>query len=99
MSAHSQTQTPTIPPAAQVLQMASGYVLSQAVGAAARLGIADLLKDSPRSAADLAQSCAVNPDGLYRTLRALASAGIFTETGPGIFANTPLSEALRSDVA
>jgi hypothetical protein len=78
--------------------MTAGYVLSQAVAAVTRLGIADLIKDSPRSAEDLAQACAVNADALYRTLRALASTGVFTETAPRTFANTPLSEVLRSDV-
>jgi hypothetical protein len=79
--------------------MASGYMLSQAIVAAARLGIADLVKDAPRSIEGLAQSCAVNADALYRTLRALACVGIFTETGPRTFANSPLSEPLRSDLA
>lgn len=97
MSARTQVQPTTIPPAAQVLQVAAGYMLSQAVGAAARLGIADLLKDSPRTTEDLAQACKANPDALYRTLRALCSVGIFAETAPRVFTNTQLSEALSSD--
>src|SRR5205085_4396054 len=49
--------------------------------------------------ADVARSCGINADALYRTLRALASVGIFTEASHGVFSNTPLSEALRSDIA
>ena len=98
MSAQTQTQPMSIPPAAQILQMANGYMLSQTIGVAARLGIADLLRDGPRTSDDLAQAVRVNADALYRTLRAMASVGIFTETSPRTFANTALSEVLRSDV-
>ena len=87
-----------MPPSAQVLQMAFGYVISRCVYCAAHLGIADLLRESPRSAADLAAATGTNPDALYRMLRALASTGIFTENESQVFALTPLAQPLRSDV-
>src|ERR1700681_222671 len=91
---HTQPQAP---PSAQVLQMAFGYLVSSCVHHAARLGIADLLGDGPKSAADLAAATRTNADALYRMLRALASTGIFTETELGVFALTPLADPLRSD--
>lgn len=76
----------------------SGYWVSQAIYAAAKFSIADHLKDGARSVEDLAATTSTNPDALYRLLRALASLGIFVETGSKEFALTPLAEGLRSDV-
>lgn len=71
-------------------QAALGYIVSAALNVALELGIADLLGAGPRSAADLAKDAGVQEDGLYRVLRALASAGIFEEQGKRTFAlNTP----------
>ena len=74
------------------------YWHSQAVYVAAELGIADLLKDGPRSIADLAAATQTHADSLFRLLRALASIGVFSETSPKTFALTPLAEGLRSDL-
>ena len=71
-------------------QAALGYIVSAALNVALELGIADRLADGPRSAADLAKDARVTEDGLYRVLRALASAGIFEEHQARTFAlNTP----------
>jgi len=45
------------------------------------------------------RECHANEDALYRILRVLATVGVFRDAGPRMFANTPLSEAIRSDVA
>jgi hypothetical protein len=79
-------------------QMVTGYRTSQLVYVAAKLGIADLLRDGPRSVDHLAESASAHPGALYRVLRALAGYGVFAETEPRVFAMTPLAEALRSDV-
>ena len=79
--------------------MAFGYAVSRCVYYAAKLGIADLLAPGSRSAADLAAATKTNEDALYRTLRAMASTGMFTEIEPRVFALTPLAEPLRSDAA
>lgn len=84
-------------PHAQLDRMITGYWLSQAIYAAAKFGIADLLSSGPRSIDDLAQKTATNADALYRLLRALASAGIFAEGPPRSFALTPLAEPLQSN--
>jgi SAM-dependent methyltransferase len=79
--------------------MTDGLVVHQALFAAAKLGIADLLNEGARSTADVAARLHVNDDALYRTLRFLAGQGVFYETAPRKFVNSPLSEWLRSDVA
>jgi len=69
-------------PHAQLDRMITGYWLSQAIYAAAKFGIADLLSAGPRSVDKLAVDTSTNPDALYRLLRALASVGIFSEGPP-----------------
>ncbi|MDR3620148.1 MAG: methyltransferase [Paludisphaera borealis] len=75
-----------------------GKWVSQAVSVAAKLGIADLLKDGPRHCDELARAAEVDATALYRLLRALASVGVFTEEVDRRFALTPTAELLRSDV-
>ena len=60
-------------------QIATGYMVSAALQVALQLEIADRLASGPRPVADLAREAGVTEDGLYRVLRALASAGIFEE--------------------
>jgi hypothetical protein len=80
-----------------LMQMVSGMWVSQAIYVAAKLGIADLLKDGAKSSEELAESTAVAPQPLYRVLRALASIGIFTEGENQHFELTPLATYLQSD--
>jgi ubiquinone/menaquinone biosynthesis C-methylase UbiE len=96
----------------QLDQMITGYWISQAIYAAAKFGIADHLKDGPKTVGELAGATSTNADALYRLLRALASVGVFSESQNGDkhkgsepvpilnrrFALTPLAEPLRSDV-
>ena len=85
-------------PHAQLDRMITGYWLSQAIYAAAKFGIADLLKNGPLPIDELAQKTSTNPDALYRLLRALASVGIFAEGPPRQFSLTPLAEPLQAGV-
>jgi len=80
-----------------MFQLITGYWASQAVGVAARLGVADQLANGARGSVDLARAVSADPQALYRVLRMLASIGVFSETAPGIFALTPLGETLRTD--
>lgn len=86
-----------IPPGAQMLQLVGGAFVAQAVYVAAKLGIADLLKDGPKSAEYLAATTASDERSLFRVLRALASIGAFTEVEPKTFANTPMTDTLCED--
>lgn len=78
-------------------RMIGGYWTTQTIYVAAKLGIADLVADGPRTAADLAKATGTHAPSLYRLLRALASVGIFAEDAEGRFGLTPLAECLRSD--
>lgn len=80
-----------------LLQMASGSWIGQAVHVAAKLGIADLLEDGPKSPAALAEATGAHADALHRLLRALASLGVFAEEADGRFALTPTAEGLRTN--
>ena len=89
---------PPSPPAALLGQLLRGSLVTQLIHVAAKLGIADLLRGGPRSAAELGAAVGADAGGLYRALRALASVGVFAETEHGRFALTPMAEPLRSDV-
>jgi len=80
-----------------LLNLTAGKWVSQAIGVASELGIADLLKGAPRTAADIARSANASEDGVYRLLRALGSVGLFAETGGRRFRLTPLGRLLRAD--
>ena len=85
-------------PHEQLDGMITGYWISQSIYAAAKFGIADQLKDGPKSVEELAEATSTNADALYRLLRALASVGIFAEGESRQFSLTPLAEPLQSDV-
>jgi predicted O-methyltransferase YrrM len=74
----------------------TGYWVTQALYVAAKLGIADLLREGPVNCDVLASKTCTHPQSLYRTLRALASVGVFTEAAPEQFALTPLAALLQS---
>ena len=85
-------------PAAQtIFELATAYMISAALHVAVRLGIPDRLADGPASVDALATATGVNPDRLYRVLRALASVGIFEEQGFRRFASNPAADLLRSE--
>ncbi|MBI5686949.1 MAG: methyltransferase [Verrucomicrobia bacterium] len=99
MPSPGQLQEPTDHSSADaLLQMITGFWTSQAVLVAAKLGIADLLKDGPKPCAELARSAGVRPQALYRLLRALASVGVFREEEEGCFGLTPLGARLQTGV-
>ena len=89
----SSTETPM-----QLLSMTNGLVIHQALYAAAKLGVADLLKDGAQTSSNLAGHLNVNEMALYRILRLLASQTVFEETSPRTFANTALSHFLCTGV-
>src|SRR2546423_653143 len=88
---------PSLPPDVTILQLVMGRWVSQCLSVAAKLAIADLLAAGPLPTADLAAKTSTDSGALYRILRALASVGVFTESAPGTFSNTPISDVLRTD--
>ncbi len=85
-------------PALAIFKIITDYWNSQCTYAAAKLGVADVLNDGPKPVEQIAKATGSHPPSLYRLMRALASSGLFTETQPRTFANTPVSEFLRSDI-
>src|SRR6185503_9628061 len=83
-------------PTAQLLGLAAGFGICQALIVAARLGVADLLGDATKSAVAIAPAVGAEPQPLYRLMRALASVGVFAEDGQGAFRNTPASAKLMT---
>lgn len=92
------TTSSSVTPMDIAMQMACGFIASSALNAVARLEIAELLSEAPMSVADLAKATSTSEDILYRVLRALATAGIFIEVSPRVFANSPASDLLRAGV-
>ena len=84
-------------PGAQLLAILFGFIGTKALSLAAKLGIADMLKDGPQSVTELARLAHCQPQPLYRLLRALAGSGVFAEEKEGHFRLTPTAELLRSD--
>ena len=96
MNEHNQTVS--VEPSVAILRMISGFRAARAIYIAAKLGIADLLKDEPKGSGELALATKTHASSLYRVMRALASAGIFAEDEKGRFMLTPIADTLRSDV-
>lgn len=86
-----------LPPSARLMQMIFGFTLSRAISVAAELRVADHLRGGPKNVEELANLIGVHPRSLYRLLRALAGAGIFSEDVTRSFSQTELSELLVSD--
>src|SRR5277367_858304 len=93
------TQSAALPPPVVLYQIGIGHYFSRALYLAASLGIADLLRDGPRTHQELAQATETDPHSLRRVMRLLASVGVFEEQPDGKFALTPVGQHLRSDVA
>ena len=87
----------TTEPSIELMRLINGYQVSQALHAAATLGVADRLRDGPKPYEVLAQACEVHPLSLYRLLRALAAVGVFHESDDKKFSLTPLGACLTSD--
>lgn len=83
--------------AARLLDIVSGSWKTQAVYVAARLGIADLLADSPRSSAELSSAIAAHGPSLERFLRALAAIEIVRPRPDGAFELTSTGSLLREN--
>jgi hypothetical protein len=82
-----------------ILGLALSYLPSRALHVANELGIADLLKDGPRSIDDLSRATGAHQQSLYRLLRVLAGLGIFAEESPGRFMLTSSAAMLESGVS
>jgi ubiquinone/menaquinone biosynthesis C-methylase UbiE len=84
------------PPHVSMMELSLSFWYTQAIYVAAKLGIADHLKDGPRTSAELAAATGTDAPSLYRVMRALASIQVFAEDRNGRFSLTPMAESLRT---
>lgn len=97
MNEPRQNTRPELSSAAAMLHLIMGFRVSRTIFIAAKLGLADLLQDGPRTSEQLARTTGTHAPSLYRVLRALVSIGVFSGDDEQGFALTPLGNTLRSD--
>lgn len=85
-------------PESIMLQASMGANLSKVLSIVAKLNIADLLLEGPKSAEELAEATGTYSPFLYRILHFLTGFEIFAENQQGYFSLTPLSNTLRTDL-
>ena len=73
-----------------MFKLIAGFWVSQAIGVAADLALADRLAEKPATADELAEATGAEPSALLRLLRALTTVGVFCREDGGRFALTPL---------
>lgn len=83
-------------PLERLLALGGGLVVSRAIWAAARLGVADAI-DGSASAAAIAERIGAPPDHLRRLLNVLVSTGVLTVSPDGDYGHSDMSPFLRAD--
>jgi hypothetical protein len=82
----------------RLARLMDGYLTTQLLYVAAKLGVADALADGPRTPEEIAEAVGADAPLLRRVLRGLALDDVLAEQD-GRFALTPLGECLREGVA
>src|ERR1700756_4959610 len=81
----------------RMMQMLTGFWVTQITGAVAGYSIADQLAKGPATAEQVAAIAGIDPTATFRLLRACASLGLVTFDGL-TFSATPLLGTLRANV-
>jgi hypothetical protein len=84
-------------PRDRMTRLMDGYLSTQMLYVATRLGLADLLSHGPRTSAELAATAGVASIPLHRLLRGLVMDGLLSEEPDGRFALTDAGRLLRAD--
>ena len=87
-----------VPGNVALLETAQGAWVTQALYAAAKLGIADELAQGPKTAVEVAARVGGDPDSVFRLMRMLAGRSVFSHRADGRFELTAMGQALRADV-
>jgi O-methyltransferase domain/Dimerisation domain len=85
-----------VAPAWTLARLLDGFITTQLLYVAAKLGVADVLADGPRTGAEIADAVGADHDALVRVLRGLVTDDVLAEEADGRFALTPVGECLRS---
>lgn len=83
----------------RMFELSAGFVEPRCLWMTAKLGLADLMADGPKTVAELARQVEVNEHGLRRVLRVVAGMGVVEEGKTDEFTLTRLGQLLRKDVA
>lgn len=83
----------SIPP---IFAMGVSFWVSQVIYTAAKLGVADVLSDGPKSCGELATAVGAQPQTLFRLMRALTCLGVFIQCSDRRFGLTEVGESLRT---
>jgi C-methyltransferase len=86
-----------VPAPAAVMEMILATWASQAITAAAQLGVADALAAGPLTIEELAARVGADADALHRLLRALIGRGVFRRRRDGRYELNSLASTLCSD--
>lgn len=89
---------PREPPQAALMQVMFGMMASKCLSAVAAIGVPDALREGPLPSSRIAAKVNADAGAVQRVLRLLAGLGVFAEPAPGVYALTPVSDLLRSDV-
>ena len=80
---HERPTTDRVPAAAapqrELARLIDGYLTTQLLYVAAKLGVADVLADGPRTGREVAEAVGADPDALTRMLRGLALEDVLAE--------------------
>eukprot|EP00400_MALV-I_sp_L67-5_P000345 gene345-939_t len=91
------------PPPIQMMDLTMGFAISQTVYVAARLGIADLVVERPKTVKELAKETGADEERLRRLLNACVGFGVFNvlsgyeKSDEFHYVNSKLSATLRKD--
>ncbi len=80
-----------------IFGMLSGAWATSVLHVTTELGIADVLKDGPKTIAEIAAATETHAPSLTRLLRAANSLGLIVESAPGVYSMGPLTWNLCKD--
>lgn len=83
-------------PATALMRLAGGFQVARALYVAAKLGLADLMGEGPKTGAELAAATGTHARSIERLMRLLVCEGVFAEDDSQRFALTPLSMCLQA---
>lgn len=85
-------------PSQQVARLMDGFLTTQILYVAVKLGVAEVLAAGPTDAETVAHAVQAQPAALRRVMRGLAAEGLLEEQVDGRFSLTALGTCLRGDV-
>jgi SAM-dependent methyltransferase len=89
-------ETAPLAPPSQLMRLLDGFVTTQLLYVAAKLGISEVLAEGPLSAAQIAEAVGADRGVLVHVLRGLVIEDVLTEDERGRFGLTPVGDCLTA---